>query len=725
MRANCSGRFLVALCVTVALVALAAAASLTEDSATRHAAALPGASPDGVLHVEASVDDIGSDGPALRCSGNGIGMADPATLYCEELGYAYEIVDTPEGQHGVCVFPDGSSCDEWRFLEGKCGESYSYCARQGYGLITKTDGNNPFSREYSVCVHDGEEIGSVTELTDLREKATRGSFAAEQSPLPPAEGPSVEAQSPSAPSSFDWRNYGGQDWMTSVKDQGSCGSCWAFSAVGIVEPAYNISTNNPNLDLDLSEEYLVSDCLSGNTCCGGSHTEALSFIRDSGIPDEACLPYVDGSGCSCFPSDVCPLTCANSGSGVCSNATCSDRCSDWASRLTRIEAAGYVPAGSIKKDLVEKGPLSADMGMGGTFDGSGVYRCTDDSTTSHSVVIAGYSGAGGYWIVKNSWGSSWNGNGYFKVGYGECAIEDYVYYADVSSSPLDLAFVIDVTGSMEDDIDSVKASATDIVNLVATQFPDSRIGLATYRDHPVWPYGDPGDFPYRENLNFTADGSAAVAAIQALSVDGGADWDESVYSAVIGAMQNSALGGWRTDAAKVIIQMGDAPPHDPEPVTGYTFADVQAAYDAWDPVMFSVAVGGDPDALAAFEEMTAITGGRVFEAPTPDDVVDAIVDAIGHISPSCDTLWEDDSGRGTALCITGSDWEFTWPGGSASGTADRLTEIGGMMIMMARMPGFFVLGFGTPPSGPATAFAIDLNARPPQILRLQDTTGGS
>lgn len=196
---------------------------------------------------------------------------------------------------------------------------------------------------------------------------------------------------------------------------------------------------------------------------------------------------------------------------------------------------------------------------------------------------------------------------------------------------LDLAFVIDVTGSMADDIAAVKASATDIVNLVATEFPDSRIGLATYRDFPVLPYGGPGDFPYRENLIFTSDESAAIGAIQGLSVCCGADWRESVYSAVIGAMQNSALGGWRAGAGKVIIQVGDAPPHDPEPFTGYTLANVQAAYDAWDPVMYSVAVGGDPTTVAAFTDLTAITGGDVFIAPTADDVVDAIIEAIGAI----------------------------------------------------------------------------------------------
>ena len=95
-----------------------------------------------------------------------IGMANPATVYCRDLGYEYKIVDTDRGQKGICIFPDKSECEEWQFLTGKCGQSYSYCARQGYDLIIRTDGKNPFSRDYAVCVDkvSKEEIGSVTKL---------------------------------------------------------------------------------------------------------------------------------------------------------------------------------------------------------------------------------------------------------------------------------------------------------------------------------------------------------------------------------------------------------------------------------------------------------------------------------------------------------------------------------------------------------------------------------
>lgn len=397
-----------------------------------------------VVSLVASILALGGFGPGppaaeanlSGCDGNTPGMANPAAIYCAQLGYEYRIVDRTDGQHGVCVFPDGSECDEWGFLAGKCGQGYSYCARQGYGLTTKTDGKNPFSTEYSVCVRDQEEIGTVTELMRLSEKASTGSRPVEQIPSPPERGGSIEA----VPASFDWRNKDGKDWMTSVKDQGICGSCWAFSAVGTVEAIYNIELNNSNLDLDLSEEYLVSDCYAADFgCCGGRHDGALGFIRIQGIPDEACLPYVDGgeTGCTC-PGGACDsILCTYYTGGSCSDRTCSDRCSDWQTRLRRISATRATSGNEIKQDIVYIGPLSAAMGIGdpygGYFDGD-IYKCDNDSGANHAVVIAGYDDAGGYWIVKNSWGTSWppvppGGNGYFKVGYGECAIATDVYYA--------------------------------------------------------------------------------------------------------------------------------------------------------------------------------------------------------------------------------------------------------------------------------------------------------
>jgi len=381
-------------------------------------------------------EDIATE-PAPTCGGDlgdRLGMANPAATYCKELGYEYRITQTDKGEEGICVFPDGGKCEEWKFLAGKCGRQRSYCAKQGLDLVTKTDGKNPLSREYAECVNGKQEVGAASELMGLSQKATRSNIPVLGSEPPPEQGPVTGTP----PSSFDWRNQDDQNWMTSVKNQGSCGSCWAFSSVGAVEGAYNVQQGNPDLDLDLSEEYLVSDCYtigSYGNCCGGYHVDALEFVRDAGIPDESCMPYVDQYSCTC--NSGCDSNCTYSTPPACSDATCSDRCADWQARAVTIDTVAPVPSGQIKQYLVDKGPLSVAMGVGssygGGFDAQGVYRCTNDYGANHAVVIAGYSDAGGYWIVKNSWGA-WNGDGYFKVGYGECAIETWVYYVDTPAS---------------------------------------------------------------------------------------------------------------------------------------------------------------------------------------------------------------------------------------------------------------------------------------------------
>jgi hypothetical protein len=207
--------------------------------------------------------------------------------------------------------------------------------------------------------------------------------------------------------------------------------CAVLPGTGASEAAHNIGAGSPTLDLDLSEQYLVSDCSNSGSCCGGWPAGALDFIRASGIPDEACMAYVDGTGCSC--GSTCSSGCTYRTGGACSDRTCSNRCSDWATRLTRIASWGWVQADrtAIRQALVDRGPLVVAMGVGSEFGGhweGDVYRCTNDSDANHAVVVAGYDDAGQYWIVKNSWGTSWGSQGYFKVGYGECHIEQEVSY---------------------------------------------------------------------------------------------------------------------------------------------------------------------------------------------------------------------------------------------------------------------------------------------------------
>ncbi len=348
--------------------------------------------------------------------GHSTTMGNPAAVYCQDvMGYEYDVVKAPGGgQMGVCILPNGEECNQWDFYEGACGQRYSYCAQHGYRVETRSGGGDPFSTAYAVCISSDEKVmGSVAQLSRLHAKVTNN---VNEWDADPRGGGSVDnsnqLRGPAAPSSvFDWRSYQGHNWLTGVKNQGSCGSCWAFAAVGVAEAYHNIMSVNPNLDLDLAEQDLVS-CSFGGSCSGGSSTSALLYMQNVGIVDENCMPY------------------------TASDSSC-DKCSDWQDRLTYIdETNSFSPdRQSIQQNVVDYGPIYDHMGIGseygGYFDGSGTYRCSDDSGTNHVVVIVGYNDAGGYWIVRNSWGVGWNDGGYFHVGYDECSIDGlhagYVY----------------------------------------------------------------------------------------------------------------------------------------------------------------------------------------------------------------------------------------------------------------------------------------------------------
>ena len=366
-----------------------------------------------------------------------VSIKNPASEYCAGLGYDSGLVTAEDGsQHSICKLTDDVVCDGWDFYAGKCGHAYSYCALQGLDTVTLEDGQNQFSSEYAVCVDElGNILGSASEMMNLYDQVSGdpGIFNRYVGPPEPPMDYAVEA----LPLAFDWRDHLGSDWTTPVKDQARCGSCWAFSAVGASEAALNIASNSPDLDLDLSEQYLVTDCaLDEGSCAGGWNGDALEFIRYSGIPDEACFPYLEMDCTSPYLGYCSTSTCTYNSGGECSDYQCSDRCWDWVNRLHTIDSftymGNYPNIDTIKTALIDHGPLSVSMNMGGTFS-DGIYTCSDNTSINHGVVIVGYDDAGSYWIVKNSWGDIWDGDGFFHVAYDNCAIQKYPYYADASA----------------------------------------------------------------------------------------------------------------------------------------------------------------------------------------------------------------------------------------------------------------------------------------------------
>jgi len=218
------------------------------------------------------------------------------------------------------------------------------------------------------------------------------------------------------PATWDWRNVNGEDWTTSIKNQFQdiCGSCWAFGALAGLESYIKLWANNSALDVDLSEQYMLS-CSPGG-CSGWYWSSTLKWIKDNGAIPESCLPYE--------ADDTIP---------------CDNKCPEWRDLLVGIDGYHKVSfnVSVIRSALVQYGPLPCTMDVYEDFYpnyNGGVYEYTwGGFVFGHCIAIVGYNDTWGgedegYWICKNSWGTEWGEDGWFRIKYGECKIERGVYY---------------------------------------------------------------------------------------------------------------------------------------------------------------------------------------------------------------------------------------------------------------------------------------------------------
>ena len=222
------------------------------------------------------------------------------------------------------------------------------------------------------------------------------------------------------PAAFDsraqWPNF-----IHPIRNQEQCGSCWAFAASEALSDRFAIASNG-SVNVILSPEDLVS-CDTGDMgCSGGILSQAWKYLSTEGIVTDKCFPYTAGQGqaAPCPPQGQCAAQ------GV-----------DY-KKYKSQDFYRLASVADIQKAIMTNGPVEAGFMVYKSFMSykSGVYQREwwqfwDELMGGHAIKIIGWGTEDGvdFWMIANSWGTTWGLDGYFKIkrGVNECSIEDTVY----------------------------------------------------------------------------------------------------------------------------------------------------------------------------------------------------------------------------------------------------------------------------------------------------------
>ncbi|KAJ0182132.1 hypothetical protein K1T71_002854 [Dendrolimus kikuchii] len=239
---------------------------------------------------------------------------------------------------------------------------------------------------------ENDTVHGLTMFVDLTDEEFTSIHACFVNPLDSGSCEEVtDVQDSGAPEEFDWRDYNA---VTEVKNQGHCGSCWAFGSTGALEGAYALKYK----ELTAFSEKQLMDCdKDANGCDGGNMADAFSYLMSAGgAMTEQDYPYQPAVGSCKFDAGKVKA------------------------RVTQCYTFNLQgDEEKLKQLLHARGPITIGVNSVPmrTYDGTSVLKICDPYMINHSVLLVGYGTDNGtpYWLIKNSWGLNYGIGGYIKI----------------------------------------------------------------------------------------------------------------------------------------------------------------------------------------------------------------------------------------------------------------------------------------------------------------------
>lgn len=230
------------------------------------------------------------------------------------------------------------------------------------------------------------------------------------------------------PRAWDWRNVSGANYLSWTKNQHNpqyCGSCWAQASTSALADRINIGRNRTWPQIGLSPQVVIN-CNAGGDCNGGDPIEVYHYAHTNGLPEESCQVYESKNPFDekCYDYQVCK-TCSPPSPPA--NDTYPQNCWGLKSYPTwRVSEYGRVQgADKMKAEIIARGPITCGIEVTPSFDQyrGGVYsEYLPNPQINHIVSVVGWGvdeTGNEYWIGRNSWGTFWGEQGFFRIQTGD------------------------------------------------------------------------------------------------------------------------------------------------------------------------------------------------------------------------------------------------------------------------------------------------------------------